>query len=224
MKSFLEILFFKIIGISLPNNSYYYGILGKIFDTKELNYNNHITKFINSNYKNGFNQLYKFYKKKLIDLKKNNKKNYIFLDIDTIYTKKIYLKFLKLVFKKIKYKKNYILLMKFHPNHNISDYYIHSLKELLKKNKINYYFLNPRLRYIPVEIICKFFKVKEIYTPLSSNIFTISYFINNKININLMITNNIRKKFENYLELKTYTLDFIKKNYIYKNINIININ
>ena len=224
MISFLEILFFKIKGISLINRSYYYGIYGKIFNKKNLNYDNHKTKFINLNYKNGFNLLYKFYKKNLTNLKKNKKKNYIFLDIPFIYELKLYKKFLRLMFKNIKYKRNYVLLIKLHPNSNIENNYIVSLKKLLKDNKINYLFLNSMYNHIPAEIILKFFKVREIYAPQTSILFTSSYFLGNKIKINILYSSNIKKKYEKFMELKPYTLNFIKENYIYKNQNIICIN
>ena len=223
--SFLKILFFKTKGISFPNHSYYCGIYGKIFNKKKLNYDNHKITFINLDYKIGFNLLYKFYKKYLTNLKKNIKKNYIYLEVDTIYTKNGYKDYLRLIIQNIKYKKNNILLIKKkkHSNSSNSSDHDNVLKKILKKNKINYIFLNPIYAHIPVEIILKFFKVKEIYTPQSSVAYTSSYFLSNKIKISLICSKNIKKKFENYTELQTNALNFIKKNYIYKNISIINI-
>ena len=136
----------------------------------------------------------------------------------------MYRKFLRLIIKNIKYKKSYVLLIKLHPNSNIENNYIVSLKKLLKKNRINYLFLNSMYKHIPVEIILKFFNVREIYAPQTSILFTSSYFLSNKIKINILYSSNIRKKFEKFMELKPYTLNFVKENYIYKNQNIICIN
>ena len=147
------------------------------------------------------------------------------MESDNVYKKNEYKNYLKLIIQNIKYKKNNILLIKNkkNPTNSNNSDYDNLLKEILKKNKINYFFLNPIYTHIPVEIILKFFKVKEIFTPQSSVVYTTSYFLSNKIKINLIHSKNIKKKFKNYAELQTNAINFIKQNYIYENLSIINI-
>ncbi len=214
-------IFFKIKGISIPPKSYYYGPCGQIFDTQNLLNNNYIIKFFNLNYRKGFNQIFNFYKQKLNEVKKK-KYEYIYLQLPHAYDFNTYKKFLNEIAKKVRNKKNFIFLIKPKATHTYKkNKYSNYLKSFFKKNKINFYFLNEKFKTIPAEVILKFFKVKEIYSGYSTILFSSFYFSNRKIKINAFISNLVKKKYKNHIELMPFVSEFIKKKYVNKNVDYI---
>lgn len=75
----IKYYFFKYRKINQINLSYYYGIYGKQFDLKEIEYVKHKIVFLNNDYTNGFKKIYRFYLKKLKKIKLNKKKNIFIL-------------------------------------------------------------------------------------------------------------------------------------------------
>lgn len=223
-KKIFTMIFFKIRGISLPSNSYYYGISGHIFNTQKLINNNHVIKFINSNYKKGFDQVFNFYKSKLREIKKKNCE-YVYLQLPHVYHFHTFQKFLEIVVKKVRNKKNFIFLIKLKAKHtNKQNIYSKYVKRYLKKEKINYCFLNEKFRIVPAEVVIKFFKVKEIYSAYSTTLFSSYYFCNRKIKINAFFSSLVKKKFQNFLELSPLINKFVQKKYINKKVNYIKLN
>lgn len=219
--NFIKTLFFKLKRIYLPKSSYYYGIYGEVFKIKKLEYNNHKIKFLNLNYKKGFNLLLNFYKKDLNKIKRNKKINYIYLNIPIIYDIKEYKKFLSLVINSLKPKKNYVVLLKLHPRESKEKVYTVYLKKYLRNQNIKFYLLNNVYDDIPVEIILKFLSVKEIYSSYSSILFSIFYFCSKKIKLNAFFSYKIKKKWKERAEHTPNTLNFIKENYLNNNLNIV---
>ena len=219
--NFIKTLFFKIKGISLPKSSYYYGIYGKVFKLNKLEYNNHKTILLNLDYKKGFNLLFNFYKKDLQKIKKNKKNNYIYLNIPIIYDIKVYKKFLSLVINSLKSKKNYVILLKLHPRESKEKLYTLYLKKYLRKQNIKFFLLDDIYNDIPVEIILKFFRVKEIYSSYSSILFSIFYFCSKKTKLNAFFSYKIKKKWKERAEHTPNTLNFVKENYHNNNLNIV---
>ena len=105
---------------------------------------------------------------------------------------------------------------------NKKNKYSNYLKSFFKKEKINFYFLNEKFQTIPAEVILKFFKVKEIYSGYSTILFSSFYFSNRKIKINAFISNLVKKKYKNHIELMPFVNEFIKKKYVNKNVDYIN--
>jgi len=219
--NFIKNLFFRMKGVFLPSSSYYCGIYGQLFNIKKLEYNNHKTTFLNLNYKKGFNLLYNFYKDDLQKIRKNMKNNYIFLNVPIIYDDIVYKKFLNLIFDSLKFKENYVLLLKSHTRDAKLKKSNTYLKRYLRTQKISFFFIDDIYSHIPAEVIVKYFKVKEIYTSYSSILFTNFYFYNKKIKINALFSPKIKKKWKGRAEYKTYILNFIKKKYLNKYLDIV---
>ena len=219
IKMIFTSIIFKIKGIYIPSESYYYGSCGKIFNTQKLTNNNYMIKFYDLNYRKGFNHIFDFYKEKLSKIKKK-KYEYLYLQLPHAYDFNIYKKFLNEIAKKSLNKKNFIFLIKLKATHtNKKNKYSIYLKKFFKKEKISFYFLDEKYKMIPAEVILKFFKVKEIYSGYSTILFSSFYFINRKMKINAFISNLVKKKYKNHIELKPFINKFIKKKYINKNVS-----
>ena len=67
IKRFIYLFFFKMKKISIPDKIFYFGISGNVFNLKKLN-NDYDINFLNLDYKEGFNELYNFYLKKLSNI------------------------------------------------------------------------------------------------------------------------------------------------------------
>ena len=93
----------------------------------------------------------------------------------------------------------------------------------MNSQKIKYQLLSEKNANIPVEIIIKYFNVKEIYSGYSSILFSSFYLFKGNIKINAVFSSSIIKKFINLLELNQFTIEYIKKNYINKNTNFIDL-
>lgn len=224
MKMIVTSIFFKIKGIFIPPEIYYYGPCGKIFDKKKLINNNYIIKYFNLNYRKGFNQIFNFYKKNLSKIKIKNCE-YVYLQIPEQYNFNIYKKFLNQIAKKMINQKNLTFLIKpkatnTYKNNKYSIY----LKKFFKKEKIKFYFLNEKYKAIPAEVILKFFKIKEIYSAYSTILFSSFYFSNKKIKVNVFTSNLIKKKYKNFLELSPFINEFVKNKYINKRVDYIKLN
>ena len=138
----------------------------------------------------------------------------------------IYKRFINLTFEKLKLKKNFILLVKIHPNDDSNN--DDSNKELIFfKNfftdlKISFFIFNERS--IPLEVIIKYFNVTEIFTAYSSIIYSSHYFCNKKIKINVFLTSLVKKKYKNFAEFSNFSNNFLKENNKNKYVNIYEIN
>jgi hypothetical protein len=224
LKNLIIIIFFKIKGIHIIKKEYYFGISGILFNINKLKIQNRRLSFLNLNYKTGFNRLFLFYKPQLHRLKKKNI-NYIFLHPPHFLKLEACKKYFNYVLSKNINKKNYCFLIKIKVNHTLKkNILLIYFKHFCKKNKINYLILGDKYSKIPVEIIIKFFKVTEIYSGISTVLFSSHYFINNKIKCNFFFSNKVRNKFQNFFEIKKITFEFIRKNYNNMYLNLININ
>ena len=218
--------FFKFRKINEITLSYYYGICGKKFNLKEIKYLKHKIIFLKDNYKKGFIEIYKFYLKKLKKIRLNKKKKYIYINLPQHLSFEIYKRFINLTFEKLKLKKNFILLVKIHPNDDSNN--DDSNKELIFfKNfftdlKISFFIFNERS--IPLEVIIKYFNVTEIFTAYSSIIYSSHYFCNKKIKINVFLTSLVKKKYKNFAEFSNFSNNFLKENNKNKYVNIYEIN
>ena len=83
--------------------------------------------------------------------------------------------------------------------------------------------MDEKYKIIPAEVILKFFKVKEIYSGYSTILFSSFYFSNRKMKINAFISNLVKKKYKNHIELMPFINKFIKKKYINKNVSYIKV-
>lgn len=215
---------FKIKGVHIINNEFYFGISGIIFNVNKLEFENRRFSFLNLNYKTGFNKLFFFYKPQLHGLKKKKGVNYIFLHPPHFFQFVSCKKYFNYVLKKYKNIKNICFILKVKPNHTVKkNILLVYFKYLCKKNKINYLILGDKYSKIPAEIIIKFFKVKEIYSGISTILFSSPYFINNKIKSYLFFSSKVKNKFQSFCETKKFTFDLIKKNCTDIGLNFINL-
>jgi len=215
-------IIFKIKGVYIPKDIYYFGIYGHVFNVKKLKYDNHRISFLRLDFEKGCDQLFKFYEKKLKNLKKDKKNYYIFFNIPYHYDIKAYKKYLDYNCASVKFKKNIVVLIKIHDGY-YEKTYLNLLLEILNSQKIKYQLLSEKNANIPVEIIIKYFNVKEIYSGYSSILFSSFYLFKGNIKINAVFSSSIIKKFINLLELNQFTIEYIKKNYINKNTNFIDL-
>ena len=218
----IKSIIFKIKGVYIPKDIYYFGIYGHVFDVKKLEYDNHRISFLRLDFEKGFDQLFKFYEKKLKNLKTNKKKCYIFFNIPYHYDLKTYKKYLDYNCASVKFKKNIVILIKIHDGY-YENPYLNLLCEILDSKKIKYQLLSKKYTSIPVEIIIKHFNVKEIYSGYSSILFSSFYLFKGSIKINAVFSSSINKNVENLIELNKFTIEYIKKKYINKNTNFIDL-
>lgn len=212
IKRFIYLFFFKMKKISIPDKIFYFGISGNVFNLKKLN-NDYDINFLNLDYKEGFNELYNFYLKKLSNIKKK-KLEYLYLQLPHAYDFIAYTKFIGVILKKISKKKNSIVLVKLKSTHSSkNNIYNRYLLKILKKSNIEICLLGEKFKYIPAEVIIKFFNVKEIYSATSTILFSSSYFYNKHIKINAFFSNSVRKKYGHFIELKPFSNELIKNKY-----------
>ena len=224
LKNLIIIIFFKIKGIHIIKNEYYFGICGILFNINRLKIQNRRMSFLNLNYKTGFNRLLLFYKPQLHRLKKKDV-DYILLHPPHFFKLGVCKKYFNYVLSENRNKKNFCFLIKIKVNHTLKkNILLIYFKHFCKKNKIKYLILDDKYSKIPVEIIIKFFRVKEIYSGISTLLFSSHYFINNKIKCNFFFSSKVKKKFQNFFEIKKVTFEFIRKNYNNIYLNLININ
>ena len=204
----IKYYFFKFRKINQINLSYYYGIYGKEFDLKEIEYVKHKIVFLNNDYTKGFKKIYRFYLKKLKKIRLNKKKKYIYINIPQHLSYDTYKKFIYLIFEKLKLKKNYILLVKIHPIDNSKKELIF-FKNFFSNLKINFFLFKER--NIPLEIIIKYFNVTEIYTTYSNIMYSSHYFCNKKIKIDAYLSSLVKKEYTNFTEFSDLSNNFLKK-------------
>ena len=113
IKRFIYLFFFKMKKISTPDKIFYFGISGNVFNLKKLN-NDYDINFLNLDYKEGFNELYNFYLKKLSNIKKK-KLEYLYLQLPHAYDFKAYKKFVNIILKKISKKKILLYWLNLNP-------------------------------------------------------------------------------------------------------------
>ena len=216
----IKYFFLKFRKINQISLSYYYGIYGKEFNLKEIEYVKHKIVFLNDDPTKGFNKIYKFYFRKLKKIKLKKKK-YIYIDIPMHLSFQIYKKFIYQVFEKLKLKKNHILLVKTHPS-VASNKELIFFKNFFSNAKINFFIFNERS--IPLEFVIKYFNVTEIYTAYSNIIYTSHYFCNKKIKIDAYLSSLVKKKYTNFAEFSDFSNNFLKKNNKNKYLNFYEIN
>ena len=209
--------YLRIKGVHIPNITYYFGILGCILNVIKLEYDYFRIKFLRANLDRGVKQLYQFYEKKLKTLKKNEKSNYIFLNIPYHYNLKTFEKYLDYVCKTVKLKKTNIILINIHAGYHEIDY-TNILLKTLKSYKLEYKLLSRKSSNFPAEIIMKHFNVKEIYSGYSHLLFSSFYLFGDDIKINVVFSNSIVEKYKNLLELQKFSTEFIKNRFISNNV------
>ncbi len=219
---FFRSVFFKMRGVYLPRSTFYFGICGHVFKIKYLEYDYYKIAFIKSDLEKGFKEIFNFYQNQLKTLKYYKKNNYIFLNIPYHYTKNTYKKYLNYFCKNVRYEKNVIVLVNVHVGYDKNEY-IKILIKTLISNNIKYYLLSGSSSNFPAEIILKYFNVNEIYSGYSSLLFTSFYLFREKIKINAIFSNAIMKRYKNLLELNAVSADFIKKKFVNKNVNFIDL-
>ena len=218
----IRYFFFRIKGVHIPYFIYYFGILGCVLDIRKLEYDYFRIKFLRANLERGVEQLYNFYEKKLIILKKKEKSNYIFLNIPYHYDLKTFKKYLDYVCKRVKLKKNSIVLTNIHTGYQEHEY-INILLKTLKLYKINSKLLSRKSPNFPAEIVMKYFNVKEIYSGYSTILFSSFYLFRKNLQINVIFSNSIAKKYKHLSELNQFSTEFIKNNFLNKNIDFIDL-
>jgi hypothetical protein len=220
IERFIKNIFFKIRGIKFPNSNYYFGLAGYFFNIKEMESNNGKIIFLNFNLKKGFQELFKFYQQKLKKLRINKKSNYIFLDTPYHYNLKIYKQYLNYICEKEKFKKN-IFLLKIHPDgvqKEKINYFINTMKSIKKK----YYFVNEKYNEIPAEFFIKYLNINEIYSGYSSLLFS-THIINEVKKVNFIYSKKVIKKYKNRDEFDWFSIQIIKRKFIDRDLNFINL-
>ena len=218
----LTFIFLKLNGIYIQKYKFYIGICGNIFNISVLKYFNYKIKILKKNYKSGFKLFSKFYRKNLNNsLRRLKNKDYFFLNIPYHYDFNIYKKFINKVIEDTNQNKKIIFIVK-EPNlKKINNKYFLFLENELKKNKIKLINIKNDLHFLPAEIFLDFFKVKRIYSAYSFLLFTSHYLFSQNVQINLLLSPDVIKKYNSFTEMKPFSLKFIQNKFKGKNINFI---